>query len=463
MNQDNNNWRSEWYNTPSPTSEEHTSFPPADAEPHHTDTPPLRTAGPSPQSDYTVPYWTEEECTRQKKKVTTMRWIAATLCLLLVIAASAMLFTGDGNNPLGSLQGTPGTTSTPEGYADFKEFFDNYYDDSQTITGENTIPKAAISTGVTMPLAPLPEDEELTLGDIYDKCAPYVVSITAGVSSDSYHWGTGIVMTSDGYILTNTHVLDGSSSVTVTMHDDTTYTARLVGGDSVSDISVLKIDAKGLQAAKFCSTPVHQGDAVVAIGNPLGAELRGTMTDGIISAISRDISYNKHTMTLIQTNAAINEGNSGGPLINMHGQVIGITNMKMMSSSAYSSIEGIGFAIPVEVMAPIVNELIERGSITGRPAIGITVGPIPEDAGQYYNLPSGLYISEVSQGSDAEKKGVQVGDILTKVNGIDVTTTADVATIKDGLLAGDTLSLTIFRAGKIFVVDILLVETSDIY
>ncbi len=463
MNQDNNNWRSEWYDTSSPTSEGHTSSPPADADPHPTYTPPLRAAGPSPQNDYTVPYWTEEECTRRKEKTTVLRWFAACLCLILVIAASAVLFSGDGSNPFGILPSPAGSTPTPEGYADFKEFFDNYYDDSQTITGKNTIPKADIGTGVTLPLAPVPESEELSLGEIYDKCAPYVVSITAGVSSESYHWGTGIVMTADGYILTNTHVLDGSSSVTVTLYDDTTYPATLVGGDSVSDISVLKIDATGLAAADFCSTPVHQGDAVVAIGNPLGAELRGTMTDGIISAISRDISYNKHSMTLIQTNAAINEGNSGGPLINMHGQVVGITNMKMMSNSAYSSIEGIGFAIPVEVIEPIVNQLIEKGAISGRPAIGITVGPIPEDAGLYYNLPSGLYISEVSAGSDAQKKGVQVGDILTAVNGIPVTSTAEVAAIKDGLVAGDSLSLSIYRAEKTFTVEILLVETSDIY
>ena len=168
-------------------------------------------------------------------------------------------------------------------------------------------------------------------------------------------------------------------------------------------------------------------------------------------------------MTLLQTNAAINEGNSGGPLINMSGLVVGITNMKMMSASFYSTIEGIGFAIPTDTIKPVVDSLIASGQVKGRPAIGITVGPIPSSASDYYDLPEGLYISGVSQGSDAERQGIIVGDILTAVNGVPVTTTYDVSAIKDSLEVGSTLVLTIYRSGRSFDVMVELVETSDIY
>lgn len=183
----------------------------------------------------------------------------------------------------------------------------------------------------------------------------------------------------------------------MTLWDDREFEAKLVGMDGVSDLAVLKIEAEGLSPAEFCSDQVSVGDAVAAIGNPLGAELRGTLTDGIISAISRDISYNNHSMTLLQTNAAINDGNSGGPLINMHGQVVGITNMKMKAAnSSATGIEGIGFAIPVSTIKTVVDELISEGVVTGRPAVGITVGQIPDSAASYFEIPEGLYVSAVT-------------------------------------------------------------------
>ena len=180
--------------------------------------------------------------------------------------------------------------------------------------------------------------------------------------------------------------------------------------------------------------------------------------NGIISAINRDMVYNGHSMTLLQTNAAINEGNSGGPLINMYGQVIGITNMKALSTG----VEGIGFAIPTAVIRPIVNALLADGRVSGRVSIGITVGAISSAASDYYDLPEGLYISDVAEGSDAEKKGIQSGDMLLAVNGKAVTTTYDVSAVKDGLQVGDTVTLTIYRDGKTFDVKVKLVDTNDI-
>ena len=169
-----------------------------------------------------------------------------------------------------------------------------------------------------MTISPVPGGSELTLQEIYTKCLPSVVGIRTELSTSQYSMGTGIIMTADGYIVTNTHVLDGGYAVTVTLSDGTEHEAKLVGADTISDLAVLKIEVTGLSPAQFGdSSGLQVGDSVVTIGNPLGEDLRGTMTNGIISAINRDITYDGHLMTLIQTNAAINEGNSGGPLINM--------------------------------------------------------------------------------------------------------------------------------------------------
>ncbi len=168
-------------------------------------------------------------------------------------------------------------------------------------------------------------------------------------------------------------------------------------------------------------------------------------------------------MTLLQTNAAINEGNSGGPLLNMYGQVVGITNMKMMGTSAYSAIEGIGFAIPTSTIQEVVNQLLRNGRVTGRAAIGVTIGPIPEDAAAAYSLPDGLYVVSVAEGSDAAAKGLAEGDVITAIDGQGVTTTAQVGEIIAGLEVGDTITMTVYRNGETFDVEVALVETSDIY
>ena len=264
-----------------------------------------------------------------------------------------------------------------------------------------------------------------------------------------YALGTGIIMTEDGYIITNAHVLDRGKSVQVTLlADDSEYEAKLVGADFVSDIAVLKIDAEGLTPAEFGdSGTLVVGDSVTAIGNPLQEQLYGTMTVGIISAINRNVIYDGHSMTLLQTDTAINEGNSGGPLINAWGQVIGVTNMKAFTTG----VEGICFAIPTSVVRPIVDALIAEGQVKGRPSIGITIGPLSESAIEYYDLPSGLYIDSVAEGSDAA------------VNGETVTTTFEVNAIKERYSVGDTLTLTLYRDGRTFDVDVTLVDTNDIY
>ncbi len=306
------------------------------------------------------------------------------------------------------------------------------------------------------------QGEELSLQDIYDQVSPAVVGITAYIEGYEYSYGTGVVFTSDGYIITNTHVLEGCDAAVVKFSDGTEYDAYLVGSDDASDIAVLYIEGEDLPYAEFGdSDALRVGDQAIAIGNPLGETYSGTMTNGIISAINRNITYNGHTMTLLQTNAALNEGNSGGPLINAYGQVIGITNMKIMSTY-YSTVEGIGFAIPSSVVKEVADQLIEYGVVLGEPTIGIVAGSVSAEAMELYGLPEGIYVSEVSEGSDALEKGLQVGDVIIAVNGETVTSVADVNLIKEGYEVGDTITLTVYRDGETFDLEIELVDKSQI-
>ena len=460
MNEEDISRRSDWYDTSCADGFPNWFAPsrPAGAHPHPTPQIPPQRAGGHPPESGAAP------TAAPRRGRAGVRAVAIGLICLVVIAASSLIFTQDRAAEI-----TPPAEQTapsqPGGFDDYRDFFDHYYDASNTITGENDIPRAELEPDVRLTTAPVPDEtEELTLRELYERCIPSVVGITAMVPDGSgYFWGTGIILTEDGYIVTNTHILDGTDSVTVTLWDDRELEAKLVGADNVSDLAVLKVEAEGLTPAEFCGTAVSVGDAVAALGNPLGEELRGTMTDGIISAINRDVSYNSHSMTLLQTNAAINEGNSGGPLLNMYGQVVGITNMKMMGTSAYSAIEGIGFAIPTSTIQEVVNQLLRNGRVTGRAAIGVTIGPIPEDAAAAYSLPDGLYVVSVAEGSDAAAKGLAEGDVITAIDGQGVTTTAQVGEIIAGLEVGDTITMTVYRNGETFDVEVALVETSDIY
>ncbi len=292
----------------------------------------------------------------------------------------------------------------------------------------------------------------LSLQEIYKKAIPSVVSITTDAGS-----GTGIVLTEDGYLITNSHVIENAAQIAVLLTDDTRYTAEVVGSDEVSDLAVLKIDAAGLTPAEFGSSEsLEVGDQVVAIGDPLGVELRGTMTDGIISAINRNIETGGRVLTLLQTNAALNEGNSGGPLLNAEGQVIGINTMKLFSAS--SGIEGIGFAIPISVAQPILQELLEQGYVSGRPSLGFSGVSVPLRAQLYYGWPSGVYLQEVDEDSDAYARGIRAGDIIVQLDGETVTSYETLDELKNHYEAGDTVTLLLFRGGAYYRVEIVLGE-----
>ena len=287
------------------------------------------------------------------------------------------------------------------------------------------------------------EEGQLSYQQIYAKCAPAVVAITA-VADSGMSTGTGVIMSADGYIVTCSHLLSTGAEIGVTLENGESYLAILIGQDKQTDLAVLKIDAGELPYAEFGdSDALEVGETVLAIGNPLGQNL--TMTDGIIPAIDRNVEHNGYTMTLLQTNAAINEGNSGGPLINMYGQVVGITNMKMMSY--YSTVEGIGFAIPVSGAKDIVDALLQYGYIAGRPAIGIQTSNIPTAAAAYYKLPAGALVEKVYPDTDAYAKGLQRGDIITAVDGREISSQSALNLIAFGYKAGDEATLTVYRSG----------------
>ena len=302
----------------------------------------------------------------------------------------------------------------------------------------------------------------LSLQRIYEKMSPSVVSIIATLKNGTAT-GTGIIMSESGYIITNHHVIEGAGQLSVLTHDDQQYPAELIGSDTISDLAVLRIEADGLTAAEFGdSDSLRVGDSVVAIGDPLGIQLRGTMTSGIISAINRDLTVEDRKMTLIQTDAALNSGNSGGPLINCYGQVIGINTMKM--SNFYSSsttVEGIGFAIPIDTAKPIIDELIEKGYVSGRPAIGIDGETLPATYRIYYRLPQGIYVTRVYRNSDAAAKGISEGDIITAINGVSVTTMEQLNRVKNQFTAGQTITLTIYHGGVSSDVEIILMDRAN--
>ena len=387
---------------------------------------------------------------KKRRPKSTWLWIGLPVLVLLLIVGTSLAFAGTGST-------TPGAMPS-----DWSDYLENFYQSSQSDTLETSIERTVLEQPFTLPLAQ-PGEQELSLQELYAACADSIVGITAyPEDQDGYYWGTGVIADEAGLIVTNAHVIEGCASAEVTLYNNESYEALLVGADAVSDLALLKIDCSGLPAASFGDiSSLSVGDPVAAIGNPLSEEFRSTLTNGIISAIDRGMDYNGHTMSLLQTNAAINQGNSGGALFNMYGQVVGITNMKMMSY--FSSIEGIGFAIPSSTVKAVVDQLAENGEVRGRPSIGITVGAIPQEALENYELPEGLYISAVAENSNAAAQGIREGDILLAIEGQSVSTTEEVAAIRDTKGVGDSLRFTIWRQGETFEVDVRLMDTNDIY
>ena len=304
-------------------------------------------------------------------------------------------------------------------------------------------------------IANIPQEGGMSWQDIYEKNIPSVVSITTPYSS-----GTGVILSESGYIVTNSHVVSGSIEISVLLSDDRDCSALLVGDDPLSDLAVLKIEADGLIPAEFGDSSVLRvGDAVAAIGDPLGLELRGTFTNGIISAISRDVTVNGRSMTLLQTNAALNSGNSGGPLVNCHGQVIGINTLKISAFTDNAGVEGLGFAIPSTTVKEIVDQLIHQGYVSGRPTLGLLGETVSRFEQYYYGIPAGLYIIRVDNDSHAYQLGIEVGDILVSVNGQRITSQSELDSLVYSMQIGDTVEAFIYRGGSQYRITLTLTES----
>ena len=304
----------------------------------------------------------------------------------------------------------------------------------------------------------IPVEGGLSLQEIYVQNIPSVVSISCtGYNTGSS--GTGVILSQDGYIVTNAHVVDGAGSINVLLTDDRVLSAAVIGSDEVSDLAVLQVEAADLIPAQFGdSTQLRVGDTVAAIGDPLGVEYRGTYTDGIVSAINRDVDMDGRTMTLIQTNAALNSGNSGGPLINCYGQVIGINTMKIGAFTDSAGVEGIGFAIPSATVKDIVEQLITQGYVSGRPTLGIEGEALSSFYQHYYRMPAGLYITNVIPGSDAEAKGIENGDMLLSLDSQRITSMDDLKSILYDREVGETVEVIIYRKGERYQVPLTLGE-----
>lgn len=268
--------------------------------------------------------------------------------------------------------------------------------------------------------------------------------------------GSGVIISQDGYILTNNHVINGANSVKVRLRDGTEYDATIIGSDSDNDIALLKVNATGLSPATLGdSNSLAVGDYVVAIGNPLG-ELGGTVTDGIISALARKVTIEDTQMTLLQTNAQVNPGNSGGGLFNANGELVGIVNAKQSATE----VEGIAFAIPINNVLDILSDLKEYGYVTGKVDLGIDFTDITSDeTAFYYGVnQTGCYVLSVDSGSNAEKAGVTRGDLVTKVNDTDVSSSSDITTALEKAEVGDTVTFTVSRRGTSKTISFVLEE-----
>ena len=333
---------------------------------------------------------------------------------------------------------------------------------ANSIFGGTTIDKSINTTNYNLSRS---TGSVLSLQEIIARNENSVVAImTETVSTDFWAGqyvtkgaGSGVIYKEDGYIITNNHVIEGSSAITVTLHDGTEYPATLVATDELTDIAVIKIDATGLTPVTFGDMDkVSVGDAVIAIGNPLGT-LSGTATEGIVSALEREIILDNKTMTLIQTSASINPGNSGGGLFDQYGNLIGI----VVAKSSGSDVEGLGFAIPVDKVESVAKSLVENGYVQGRPMAGITIIDLtdPSDAMKYGVSITGVYIKSVN-GDNAKAAGLQAGDLIYYLDDDKITSSSQLISLIQSHQIGDVVTFTVVRSNEIIKCDVELVEST---
>jgi len=363
---------------------------------------------------------------------------------------------------LGSVLGAGGVVAAEKLIFDRQEVVEAPEEDPEEAADVSVMLRGVRDRSV-VEIAEIKTGKEMTAAEVYAANVNSTVGITTSVTTNYWGYqttaaasGSGFIISPDGYILTNHHVIENANEITVSLYDGTAYEAELIGYDESLDTAVLKVEAEDLPPVILGdSGNLNVGDQVVAIGNPLG-ELTFSLTMGTISAKNRAITLSgTGTMDLMQTDCAINSGNSGGALFNMYGEVIGITNAKY-SSGAQASIDNIGFAIPINNVMDIVQSIIEKGYIS-KPYMGVSVVSVSEEA-QAYGIPAGAAVQVVAEGGPAEKAGLEVGDVVVEADGTEITSSSDLVAVVKQSQIGDSLELRIFRQGQEQTVTVVIEE-----
>jgi serine protease Do len=403
------------------------------------------------QSNYSYSYYTENVPHKKKKKGLPLNYITVSIISAIIgglIFSSTFAFI----NPILNKDVSSNTTEVASVPWENKENQD-----------KNVQKEPNESNMVTpKPVKQNLEKKELSVPEIAKKVGPAVVGIVNKTQIGGFirqtveqGSGSGILISPDGYIVTNNHVVDGATDVTVIFSNGKKYEAKLVGKDAKTDLAVIKIDANNLPYANLGdSSSLEVGELAVAIGNPLGQEFAGSVTVGVISALNRTIKIEDKELTLIQTDAAINPGNSGGALVNSYGEVIGINTIKM----AAAGVEGLGFAIPINEAKPIIKDLMTHGYVKGRPLIGIAGRNITPEIAAMYDLPVGVYVVQVTEFGAAERAGIRTGDVIVKFNGKLVKTMEELNALKEQHKAGDVVEITVNRQGEVKTFKVTLDE-----
>ena len=397
--------------------------------------------------NYSYPRYHQPSPEPPKKKRTGLKIVALVLCCLLV---------GGGAGVGGAALYAGSSASAGSGNGGAVTIYQNTSNPS-TVTVKQ-------ADGV----------KEMTLSEIYasyaDSCV--CVNVTATVQQGFYQYeaqgaGSGFIISEDGYIVTNYHVIDGASSIKVTLFNGETYDATLIGGEEVNDVAVLKVNGvTGLKPVVLGdSDSLIVGEQVSTIGNALGA-YSFSQTSGTVSATGRSVTMSDGSViNMIQTDCTINNGNSGGPLFDQYGRVVGITSAKLSnngsSSSSEATIEGMGFAIPINDVLSIITDYIQYGYVTGRPYLGVSVGSITEQYMRAFGWPAGVYVNSVESGSCAEKAGIKRGDIITRIGDTDITSASQMVSVKNTYKAGDTAQITVYRSGEYLTLTVTFDEQNN--
>jgi len=384
-----------------------------------------------------------------------------TICLLIIVVQPIFIYAGidsfyeELTEKMGNNSSSPGSLPSPGDDSDIPSDKQNSSESTDIMADPDTLPEGEF----VISDCDLSTATPLTTSEIYSTLSPSVVVIVAE-NSKGVSLGTGVIMSKDGYIITNNHVIAGCDSIYIVAVDNFAYDAKIVGTDSDSDLALLKVDADGMAfiPAEFGNSDnVVIGEDIVCIGTPYGIEYSYTISKGIISGIRNSVYVNNRKFQLLQTDAALNPGNSGGPIINQYGQVIGIVCSKIMTDGT-DDYEGLGFAIPTKHVSTMINGFLDGEIPEGKPILGLTVIYIDEATAKENDMVAGAYVMSIDTDCSAYKRGLIAGDIITKLNGKTFTSTDGFVKEKDKFKAGDSIDIEYWRDGRTYNISVILME-----